>query len=104
MNQELSFNEKCYELLKHIPEGKVTTYRELARAMGTKAWRAVGTAMAKNSELIIIPCHRVVRSDGSVGHYALGTHKKAELLETEGVKILNGKVKNLERFFHKFTT
>ncbi len=104
MNQKLSFNEKCYELLKHIPEGKVTTYRELARAMGTKAWRAVGTAMAKNSELIIIPCHRVVRSDGSVGQYALGTHKKAELLETEGVEILNGKVKNLERFFHKFTT
>jgi len=103
MNQNLSFNEKCYELLRQIPQGKVTTYREMASALGTKAWRAVGTAMAKNNNLIITPCHRVVRSDGSIGQYALGTNKKTELLENEGVEILNGKVNKLERFFHKFT-
>lgn len=103
MNQDVSFNEKCYALLKHIPHGKVTTYREMANALGTKAWRAVGTAMAKNSDLITTPCHRVVRSDGSIGQYALGTNKKAELLEKEGIEITNGKVKDLDKYFHKFT-
>ena len=102
MNQNLTFKEKCYKLLKQIPEGKVTTYKEMARAMGTSAWRAVGTAMAKNNNLIITPCHRVVRSDGNIGQYALGTDKKEELLENEGVEISNGKVKNLNRFFYKF--
>ena len=45
-----NFNEKCYELLKLIPEGKVTTYKEMANALNTKAWRAVGSAMAKNEQ------------------------------------------------------
>ena len=103
MNEDLSFNEKCYKLLKQIPEGKVTTYREMANAMGSKAWRAVGTAMAKNKDLIIIPCHRVVRSDGSIGQYALGTNKKSQLLESEGIKIENEKVSNLDEFFYKFS-
>jgi len=102
MKQDLSFNERCYELLRLIPEGKVTTYKEMARVLGTKAWRAVGTAMAKNSNLVVIPCHRVVRSDGSIGQYALGTDKKADLLENEGVKISNGKVINLDGFIYKF--
>ena len=97
-----NFNEKCYELLKLIPEGKVTTYREMASALNTKAWRAVGSAMAKNKNLFVIPCHRVVRSDGSVGEYALGSDKKANILTKEGVMIQNGKVKNLEKFMHKF--
>ncbi len=83
-----SFNEKCYALLKLIPEGKVTTYREIARALNSRAWRAVGSAMAKNKNLYIIPCHRVVRSDGSIGDYALGTNKKAEILTSEGVAVV----------------
>ena len=103
MNRDMSFNNKCYELLKQIPRGKVTTYREMANALGTRAWRAVGTAMAKNDDLIITPCHRVVRSDGSIGQYASGAAKKAELLEQEGIEVSNGKVLNLERFFHSFT-
>ena len=102
MDQELGFNERCYELLKQIPVGKVTTYREMARAMDTRAWRAVGTAMAKNSNLILTPCHRVVRSDGSVGKYALGSERKAELLADEGVEVANGRVKNLERYLFRF--
>jgi len=103
MNRDMSFNNKCYELLKQVPRGKVTTYRELASALGTRAWRAVGTAMAKNDDLIITPCHRVVRSDGSIGQYASGARKKAELLETKGIEISNGKVKDLDRFFYRFT-
>lgn len=103
MNKSLSFNEKCYALLKQIPKGKVTTYKEIARAMGTNAWRAVGTAMAKNNNLITTPCHRVVRSDGVIGQYALGTDKKAGLLNDEGVDISNGRVNKFDTFFHKFS-
>ena len=102
MNQDLSFNEKCYELLKKIPEGKVTTYKEMAIALGTTACRAVGTAMAKNTDLVTTPCHRVVRSDGSVGQYALGTDKKSELLCNEGIEVSNGKVRNLDKYLFTF--
>ena len=97
------FNNNCYELLKRIPEGKVTTYKEMARALNTKAWRAVGSAMAKNKHLVVIPCHRVVRSDGSIGEYAKGSKKKSELLTSEGVRITNGKIKDLDNFMYKFT-
>ena len=98
-----NFNQRCYELLKLIPEGKVTTYGEMARALDTKAWRAVGSAMAKNKNLFVIPCHRVVRSDGCIGQYALGADKKSELLITEGITVKNGKV-NLKEFMHRFST
>jgi methylated-DNA-[protein]-cysteine S-methyltransferase len=104
MNNGTSFNDRCYQLLKLIPKGKITTYGEMARALNTKAWRAVGSAMAKNKNLFVIPCHRVVRSDGSIGQYALGPDKKASLLMSEGVEVINGKVKNMDSFIHKFNT
>ena len=97
-----SFNERCYELLKHVPAGKVTTCREVASALNTRAWRAVGSAMAKNKQLFVIPCHRVVRSDGAVGEYALGADKKGELLMKEGVAVTNGRVKDPGRYMHRF--
>lgn len=97
-----SFNERCYEILKLVPEGKVTTYRDIANALQTKAWRAVGTAMAKNKNLVVIPCHRVVRSDGSIGEYARGSEKKSALLMKEGVAVTQGKIKHLEKYIHKF--
>ncbi len=96
------FRKRCYELLCQVPKGKVTTYSELARALGGKASRAVGTAMAKNKNPIIIPCHRVVRQDGSIGEYAFGVDKKISLLQEEGVLIENGKVKNFYDFFYRF--
>lgn len=98
-----SFNERCYELLKLVPEGKVTTYSEIAKALNTKAWRAVGSAMAKNKNLIVIPCHRVVRSDGTIGQYASGSDEKAQLLLNEGVAVSNGKVQDLSKFIHRFS-
>ncbi|MCZ6525773.1 MAG: MGMT family protein [Gammaproteobacteria bacterium] len=98
-----SFNERCYELLKLVPKGKVTTYREIAKALHTNAWRAVGNAMAKNKSLFVIPCHRVVRSNGSLGQYALGADKKSELLIKEGVIVTNGRVKDLGKFIHRFS-
>lgn len=103
MDENTRFQEKCYELLKLIPPGKVTSYSEMARALNSKAWRAVGTAMAKNKNLFVIPCHRVVRSDGVIGQYALGTDKKVELLISEGIEVSNGRVINLDKVFHRFT-
>ena len=97
-----SFREKCYKALLKVPKGKVTTYSDLARAIGSKASRAVGTAMAKNERLIESPCHRVVRSDGTIGQYALGSDRKIELLTQEGVLIESGKVTDLEKFLFKF--
>ena len=96
------FDARCYELLAKIPEGKVTTYQEMARALNTRAWRAVGSAMARNQNLITVPCHRVVRSNGEVGQYALGANRKAELLQHEGVSISNNKVVNLNDYIHRF--
>lgn len=102
LKQQQSFNQRCYDLLAQIPEGKVTTYKEMAKALDTRAWRAVGSAMAKNKQLFVIPCHRVVRSDGSIGEYALGSEKKAELLAGEGVDVVAGRVKNLSACMHTF--
>ena len=59
-NSSFSFNQKCYALLQKVPQGKVTTYKEIAKALKTKAYRAVGNAMSKNEKLIVIPCHRVI--------------------------------------------
>ena len=98
----MTFSQECYKLLERIPRGKVTTYAEIALALETKAYRAVGSAMAKNKNLIIIPCHRVVRSDGSIGQYALGSDKKIELLQSEGVMIQNSKVCNFEELLFRF--
>ena len=101
-HKQTLFQRQCYQLLERIPEGKVTTYREIARALGSKAWRAVGTAMAQNQRLVTVPCHRVVRSDGTLGQYALGADKKAQLLRHEGVIVDKGKVDNLEAYLHRF--
>lgn len=97
-----TFTEKCYSFLKKVPKGKVTTYADLARALKSKAYRAVGNAMNKNQNAPIVPCHRVVRSNGEIGGYAGGPRKKIALLTKEGVKIQGGKVKDLNRYLYRF--
>ena len=77
-----------------IPKGKVSTYRELEHALGTIAYRAVGQAMNRNPHLMKVPCHRVIKSNGEIGGYALGTDKKRELLLKEGVQAeANGRIR-----------
>lgn len=97
-----SFDERCYELLKMIPKGRVTTYKIMAEALGTKAYRAVGNAMAKNPDPVTIPCHRVVKSDGRIGGYIYGVEKKRALLEEEGIRIVNGRVADLADRLYRF--
>lgn len=98
---EKTFNEKCYDLLRIVPEGKVTTYKALANALDTKAYRAVGNAMNKNPYAPEVPCHRVVGSDGSLTGFAHGLPQKTKMLQEEGVDVVNGKV-DLTAYEFKF--
>ncbi|MCX8195266.1 MAG: MGMT family protein [Candidatus Micrarchaeota archaeon] len=69
-----------------IPKGQTRTYLQIASAIGKpRAWRAVGNALAKNPLAPLIPCHRVIRSDGKLGGYSGkgGARKKSELLKKE---------------------
>ena len=105
MNSKISdFQARCYELLQQVPRGKVTTYSEIARALGTTACRAVGTAMAKNRDLQTIPCYRVVKSDGDIGEYALGRETKAGLLLDDGVIVRRGRIADLDSYLYRFDT
>lgn len=98
----MNFREKCYDLLSKVPKGKVTTYKSIAESLGTKAYRAVGTAMNKNPHNTeIVPCHRVIKSNGEVGDYAHGISKKVQRLKSEGIAVKNGKI-NLNIFEFKF--
>lgn len=79
-----SFQKEVLKALGKIPYGERWTYARLAEHIGTKAIRAVGTALRKNPLPIVLPCHRVVRSDGDIGNYVFGKDFKAFLLEREG--------------------
>ena len=80
------FQQKVLRAEHGIPRGRVSTYQRIARHIGNaKGARAVGTALAKNPFPIIIPCHRAVRSDGTLGGYQGGVDMKRTLLEMEGV-------------------
>ena len=93
-----NFKEKVLNQTKKIPKGKITTYKEIARAIGKlKASRAAGNALNKNPYAPKVPCHRVVKSTGEVGGYAKGINKKTEILEKEGIKIKNKKVVDFDK-------
>jgi len=99
-----TFQQQVYDLCSKIPIGKVSTYKEIAHALGKSgfAYRAVGMALNKNPFAPKVPCHRVVGSDGSLGGFAFGSKKKIALLTTEGVEINNNKVVNFEKKLFKY--
>ena len=81
------FQRRVWDALCTIPRGAVTTYAAIARAIGAPAAvRAVGSACGQNPLAIVVPCHRVVRSDGGLGGYRWGLPRKAALLEREGAR------------------
>jgi methylated-DNA-[protein]-cysteine S-methyltransferase len=90
--------------MRKIPRGKVTTYKILAQQLGTKAYRTVGTAVKNNPDAPIIPCHRVVKSDGSIGFYSGkgGIKTKIRLLEKEEIKIKGKRIADFEKVLYKF--
>ena len=90
-----------------IPRGKVTTYRLIAKKLETKAYRAVGNACRNNPYAPKVPCHRVVKSDGTIGGFAGKTsgktvQNKVELLRKEGVQVKDGKIVDFEKVLFKF--
>ncbi len=101
---EEQFQTEVLKLVQRIPRGRVTTYGELARALtgSGHAARAVGQAVARNPSPIVIPCHRVVRSDGTVGEYRGGVGMKTRLLREEGLEIKDGKVVEFEQKLVRF--
>jgi methylated-DNA-[protein]-cysteine S-methyltransferase len=92
LNPGMSFNEKVWAVTAQIPRGKVVTYGDIARKLNCTAYRAVGNALNKNPYAPMVPCHRVVGSDGSLTGFAGGLEKKRKLLLEEGVPLKNGKV------------
>ena len=99
----MNLDKKIYIKLLEVPEGMVTTYLELSNAVGLKnGQRAIGKIMNKNKHPVIIPCHRVVKSDGQVGGYAYGENVKTNMLSKEGIEIKDGKIVNIKTKIYKF--
>lgn len=97
----MDFHARARELVKQIPEGRVSTYGAVAAALGKKiAARAVGRAMNQNPTPVVVPCHRVVHADGRVGGYSRGMDEKIRLLEGEGIKVEGGRVLDFENVFY----
>lgn len=90
-----------------IPKGQVTTYGLIARKLKTKAYRAVGNACRRNPYAPRVPCHRVVRSNGTIGGFGGKTsgetvENKVRMLRREGVEVRNGKIVNFEKVVFRF--
>ena len=100
--------QRTYALLSRVPKGKVTTYKSLGMALGTKAYRAIGQIMRTNPHAPEVPCHRVVASSGAIGGY-MGVRegkeisKKIALLKSEGVNVVNGRIENFAEILYNFS-
>ena len=91
-------SRKVYRKLLQVPKGRITTYGELAKAVGLKnGQRAIGMIMKNNPFPVIVPCHRVVKSDGKIGGYVYGETVKSRMLTNEGIKIIDGKIIDFEK-------
>ncbi|MDD4956443.1 MAG: MGMT family protein [Candidatus Omnitrophica bacterium] len=92
-NYLTGFQKKVLTAIMDIPAGEVRSYSWVARRIGSpKATRAVGGALSANPYAPMVPCHRVIRSDGCIGGYASGVARKKELLLKEGVKFGGGRM------------
>jgi len=103
----MNFEEKVWKLMERIPKGRVTTYGQIAKKLDTKAYRAVGNACRKNPYAPGVPCHRVVRSDGSVGGFGgkisgKNVKEKIQRLREENVEVKNGKIANFKEVLFNF--
>ena len=92
-------DQSVYNLVSNIPAGKVVTYGQLASSVGNpRAARGIGKILNKNPRPIIVPCHRVVCSDGHIGGYMYGKERKISLLLNEGIPIVNDLIKDFEKY------
>ncbi len=88
-----SFERAVILEVAKIPHGEVKTYKDIANSLNTQGYRAVGTAIGKNPFPIVVPCHRVIRSDGKIGGFRGGNKMKINMLINEGFKIVSGRIK-----------
>lgn len=91
--KDQTFKEKVYKIVAQIPKGKVMTYKEVAIRTGSpRACRAVGNILNKNYNPLV-PCHRVIRSNGDIGGFRRGRKNKLKILKEEGIKFNKYKIK-----------
>ncbi len=96
------FFEKVYEVVRQIPSGKVTSYGAIAKAIGSpQSSRMVGYAMNASHNLENVPAHRVVNRNGMLTgkHHFDGTNLMQQLLESEGIKVVENKIVDFEKHF-----
>lgn len=99
-----NFFERVYEIARQIPYGRVTSYGAIAKALGTaRSARMVGWAMNASHNLEDVPAHRVVNRKGLLTgkHHFEGTNLMQQLLESEGVKVVNNQIIDFEKHFWK---
>ena len=99
----MNLEQKVYKKLLDVPKGQITTYGDLAKAVGLKnGQRVIGSIMNKNPYPVLVPCHRVVMSTGKIGGYAYGEHVKMKILSDEGIEIINGKIQSFDKKLFRF--
>ena len=97
-----NFFERVYEIVRQIPEGKVTSYGAIAKAIGAaRSARMVGWAMNASHNLEDVPAHRVVNRIGMLSgkHHFEGTNLMQQLLENEGIKVINNQIIDFDKHF-----
>lgn len=97
-----NFFERVYQIVRQIPEGKVTSYGAIAKALGTaRSARMVGWAMNASHNLDDVPAHRVVNRKGLLSgkHHFDGTNLMQQLLENEGIEVIDNQIINFESHF-----
>ncbi len=98
----MNFSQKVFEVVKKIPKGKISTYKNIAiKIKSPNSFRAVGNVLNKNIDFENVPCHRVIKNNGEIGGYVKGQGKKIKLLISEGIIIENKKI-NIDKFLFKF--
>lgn len=98
----MKFSRRIYLALSKVPYGKVTTYKEIAKALNSKAHRAVGNALNKNKDASKIKCFKVVKSNGNIGGYSKGAKEKIKRLEEEGIEVKNKKIVGFKKRLFRF--
>jgi methylated-DNA-[protein]-cysteine S-methyltransferase len=102
-----TFSEKVYDLLRKVPEGHVTTYKEIAHALNCRAYRGVGQAMKRNPYAPEVPCHRVVAASGRIGGFrgkrsGAAIQEKINMLKSEGIEFKGDKIQNFNEILFRF--
>ena len=96
----MDIRQYTYYLVRQIPPGQVSTYGAVAKALGNKGYaRAVGKYMNTNPDADTMPCFKIVKSDGSLGGFGLGTDDKIRRLKRDGISVKNAKMLILKKAF-----